>query len=75
AYKAIERVADALGLPLDQIDAVCNAVEAATASGIRAHRFVGMAYRRLRRACLAGDAAKARAWMEQTAAGGGAGGA
>jgi DNA-binding FadR family transcriptional regulator len=68
-------VADVLGLPLDQVDAVCNAVEAATASGVGAHRFVGMSYRRLRRACLAGDAAAARAWMERTAAGGGAGGA
>jgi DNA-binding FadR family transcriptional regulator len=42
-----------------------GAVEAATERADGCHKFIGMQYRRLRRACQAGDAAAARQWMDR----------
>lgn len=66
-YQEVERAADALGLPGELLDAVCGAVEAATEGSLACHRFLGMGYRTLRRHCLRGEVAAARAWMERMA--------
>lgn len=69
AFSEVERVADALGLPPRQVDAVCAAVDAATSNAEGCRRFVHMRYRRLWRACCRGDVAVVRAWMEKVETG------
>jgi hypothetical protein len=65
AYREVERAAEALRLPPAKLDAVLSAVEASLDGGPACHQFLGMSYRRLRRAAAAGDVAAAMRWMEQ----------
>jgi hypothetical protein len=64
----VERAADALRLPAGELFAVLTAVEAATAAPASCLRFLAFDYRRLRRACGAGDAGLVKTWMEGMAA-------
>jgi hypothetical protein len=73
AFGEVERAAEALGLAPAAIDAVCGAVQAATEDGVACRRFLGMEYRRLVRACAAGDEKLARDWMARAGGSGGGG--
>jgi hypothetical protein len=68
AYGEVARAAGALGLAPEQLDAVCDAVEAATLDAAGCLKFIGMYYWRLQAACAAGREAAARKWMEDMAA-------
>lgn len=69
AFHQVNRVIDALQLPGPQADAVLGAVEAATLELPKCHRFVGMRYKQLRRACLEGSEARVRKWVQVLAGG------
>jgi hypothetical protein len=74
AFFEVERAAEALGLPAPRVDEVCCAVEGEARRGAAGcHAFLGMTYRRLRRACNAGNAAAAHAWMDEIVARGAVG--
>jgi len=74
AFAEVQRVGNALGLPLVPIDEACGGVDAATQEPVSCRRFLRMDYSRSVRACAGGDVSVARHWMEGMAARGRGGG-
>jgi len=68
AFAEVQRVGDALGLPLLAIDEACGGVDAATQEPVSCRRFLRMNYCRLVMTCAGGDVSVVRRWMEGMAA-------
>lgn len=64
AFEQVERVAEALQLPWDQVHTVLVAVKEATEEVGQCHKFVGSKYKRLRRACLDGNEVLVHKWVQ-----------